>query len=93
MKNRLAKRVLTGIVIFVVILAAFAGAALGILKIRTHSILDDYSSVYKNEKYQAPIMIDGVNVIKQDVSCGYAVLEMFSSWSGHSVTEKSLYAQ
>ena len=93
MKNRLAKRILTGIVIFVVLLTVFAGAALGILKIRTHSILDDYSSVYKNEKYQAPIMIDGVNVIKQDVSCGYAVLEMFSSWSGHSVTEKSLYAQ
>ena len=40
-----------------------------------------------------PTMIDGVNVIKQDVSCGYAVLEMFSSWSGHSVTEKSLYDQ
>ena len=67
--------------------------ALGILQIRTNAILDDYSSVYGNEKYQTPVLIDGVNVIKQDVSCGYAVIEMFSSWSGHSVTEKSLYDQ
>ena len=64
-----------------------------ILQLRTNAISDDYSSVFENEKYQTPVMIDGVNVIKQDVSCGYAVIEMFSLWSGHSVTEKSLYDQ
>lgn len=74
-------------------LIVLAAVALGILQIRTNRMMDDYSSVYENEKYQTPVMIDGVNVIKQDVSCGYAVLEMFSSWSGHSVTEKSLYDQ
>ena len=83
---------------FVSVILFFAGSlivlaivALGILQIRTNRMMDDYSSVYENEKYQTPVMIDGVNVIKQDVSCGYAVLEMFSSWSGHSITEKSLY--
>ena len=82
-----------GILAFIGALIVLAIAAIGILQIRTNSVLDDYSSVYKNEKYQTPIMIDGVDVIKQDVSCGYAVIEMFSSWSGHSVTEKSLYDQ
>ena len=84
----------------VIVILALAGiiivsvvAAFVILHIRTNAISDDYSSVYGNEKYQTPVMIDGVNVIKQDVSCGYAVIEMFSSWSGHSVTEKSLYDQ
>ena len=84
----------------VIVILALAGilmvsvvAALVILQLRTNAISDDYSSVYGNEKYQTPVMIDGVNVIKQDVSCGYAVIEMFSSWSGHSVTEKSLYDQ
>ena len=74
-------------------LLVLALAALGILKIRTARILDDYSSVYENEKYLTSVMIDGVDVIKQDVSCGYAVIEMFSSWSGHSLTEESLYEQ
>ena len=84
----------------VIVILALAGilmvsvvAALVILQLRTNAISDDYSSVFENEKYQTPVMIDGVNVIKQDVSCGYAVIEMFSLWSGHSVTEKSLYDQ
>lgn len=84
---------MTGILAFVGGLIVLVLAAIGILPIRTHTILDDYSSVYENEKYKTPIMIDGVDVIRQDISCGYAVIEMFSSWSGHSVTEKSLYDQ
>ena len=93
MKHKRTKVLVTGVLVFAGSLIVIAVAALGILQIRTSDILDDYSSVYGNEKYQAPIMIEGVDVIRQDVSCGYAVLEMFSSWSGHSVTEKSLYDQ
>ncbi len=93
MKHKRTKALVTGILVFAGSLVVIAVVALGILQIRTSDILDDYSSVYENEKYQTPIMIDGVDVIRQDVSCGYAVLEMFSSWSGHSVTEKSLYDQ
>ena len=93
MKHKRTKVLVTGILVFAGSLIVIAVVALGILQIRTSDILDDYSSVYENEKYKTPIMIDGVDVIRQDVSCGYAVLEMFSSWSGHSVTEKSLYDQ
>ena len=87
------KKVISVVLFFAGSLIVLAAVALGILQIRTNRMMDDYSSVYENEKYQTPVMIDGVNVIKQDVSCGYAVLEMFSSWSGHSITEKSLYDQ
>lgn len=87
------KKIVSVILFFAGSLIVLAAVALGILQIRTNRMMDDYSSVYENEKYQTPVMIDGVNVIKQDVSCGYAVLEMISSWSGHSVTEKSLYDQ
>ena len=87
------KKIVSVILFFAGSLIVLAAVALGILQIRTNRMMDDYSSVYENEKYQTPVMIDGVNVIKQDVSCGYAVLEMFSSWSGHSVTEKTLYDQ
>ena len=87
------KKIVSVILFFAGSLIVLAAVALGILQIRTNRMMDDYSSVYENEKYQTLIMIDGVNVIKQDVSCGYAVLEMFSSWSGHSITEKTLYDQ
>ena len=93
MKNKRIKRIVTCIASFIGILVVITIVALAVLQIRTRAIQDDYSSVYTDGKYQTPIMIDGVHVIKQDVSCGYAVLEMFSSWSGHSVTEESLYKQ
>jgi len=93
MDHKKRKIPLIVILVFVGCLVISVFVALGILQIRTNAIMDDYSSVYGNEKYQTPVLIDGVNVIKQDVSCGYAVIEMFSSWSGHSVTEKSLYDQ
>ena len=31
--------------------------------------------------------------MKQEVSCGYAVREMFAAWSGHSTTEESLFRE
>ena len=93
MNHKRRKKIVSVILLIAGSLIVLAAVALGILQIRTNRMMDDYSSVYENEKYQTPVMIDGVNVIKQDVSCGYAVLEMFSSWSGHSITEKTLYDQ
>lgn len=93
MDHKKTKKPLIVILALVGIIIVSVVAALVILQFRTNAIMDDYSSLYGNEKYQTPVMIENVGVIKQDVSCGYAVIEMFSSWSGHSVTEKSLYDQ
>ena len=79
------------VVIPVLAVILFAVGALIMLKIRTNKILTDHASVFKNEKYATPVYVDGVEVITQDVSCGYACIEMFSAWNGGSVTEKSLY--
>lgn len=65
--------------------------SLSVLHIRTMNILNDYSSIYSNEKYDVPVYIDNIDVIKQEVSCGYAVLEMFSQWAGQNISEESLY--
>ena len=67
--------------------------ALSILQIKTNSIMDDYSSIFTSDKYKTPVYIDGVEVITQDVSCGYAVIEMFSSWNGGDITEEKLYSE
>lgn len=61
------------------------------LHVRTKAILDDCSDIHNNEKYQKPVYVDGINVITQDVSCGYAVIEMFATWDGKNITEQSLY--
>ncbi len=85
------KRLLTVSLIVIGILILTAAAALILLEVRTNAMLDDYSSVYDNEKYQKKVTTDNVEVITQDISCGYAVIEMFSSWDGKSITEETLY--
>ncbi|MDE7296799.1 MAG: C39 family peptidase [Clostridia bacterium] len=58
---------------------------------KTNYIDDDYSDVYTDEKYSAAVGVENIEVITQEVSCGYAVLQMFSAWNGGSVTEQSLF--
>ena len=70
-----------------------AASALIALDVRTRSIRDDFSSVYEEEKYAAPVSVGGIEAITQEVSCGYAVIEMFSARFGGDVTEESLYRE
>jgi hypothetical protein len=81
------------LVAVVLVLALIVVGLLVRLNVRTNAILDDYSSVYQDEKYSVPVYVDGIDVIKQDVSCGYAVIEMFSGWCGKDITEESLYSE
>ena len=83
---------LKGLLIVVIVLLLVILSAFGLLKIKTNKILDDYSNIYKDEKYQQSYLIDDIDVIKQDVSCGYAVIELFARWNNNfDLTENSLY--
>lgn len=86
-RNRII--LIPALVIGILLLAA--AGALTVLRVRTDALREEISPVYDNEKYSAPVYIDGVEVITQDVSCGYAVIEMFSAWDGGSITEETLY--
>lgn len=88
---KVIKKILIIVLVIVAILALVIGIAFGILKYKTDKILDDYSSIYKNDKYRNPVKVENVNTFKQDVSCGYAVIEMFSKWDNGNITEQSLY--
>lgn len=77
--------VIIGILICTIIVAFI------LLHARTKAILDDCSEIHNNKKYATPVYVDGIDVITQDVSCGYAVIEMFSTWTGKKITEESLY--
>ena len=86
------KKVLIAILILILVLILISIISICMLKSKTNNILDDYSSIYINKKYQYSILIDNVDVFKQDVSCGYAVIEMFAKWDNNSkITEKTLY--
>ena len=83
--------IIAGIVVG--ILACIIAVALIMLQLRISAILNDISGIRDNEKYKTPVYVDGIEVITQDVSCGYAVIEMFAAWSGKNITEESLFSE
>ena len=93
MKKKAIKKTVAAVAIIICLLILVCAAALVRLHMKTTAIQNDYSAVFRDEKYQRPVRADGVEVITQDVSCGYAVLEMFSRWNGGDLTEEDLYAE
>ena len=91
MGNRVLKRVAVILVAVIGVLACIVAIALVMLQVRTDALHDDYSAMTADARYSVPVNVEGVEVINQDVSCGYAVIEMFSAWNGGDVTEESLY--
>ena len=62
-------------------------------KIRALRMKNDYSSIYKNEKYQKAVLVSGITVFPQKYSCGYAVIQMISQWNNSGLTEEALYKE
>ena len=89
--KKVLKVILIALVIICAATALVACISLASLGIKTKSIQDDYSAIFNNDKYRNPVNTTGVEVITQDVSCGYAVIEMFSAWNGGNITEETLY--
>ena len=86
------KKILCVLLLLLIILIVICLIALGIMKSKTKNIMNDYSSIYNNEKYEQAYYIDNIDVFKQNVSCGYAVIEMFAKWNGNNeINEKSLF--
>lgn len=89
---KLFKKILIGFGILLVVLGIVIVIAMLNLNNKTKKISNDYSDIASNSKYQDVLLIEDLDYIKQDVSCGYAVIEMFAKWSGNeSITEKYLY--
>ena len=85
------KKILMITAVIAALLVLVMAGALVRLNIKTSKLNDDYSYIYDDPKYLTPVSVDGVEVITQDVSCGYAVIEMFSAWNGERITEADLY--
>jgi hypothetical protein len=54
---------------------------------------DDYSELLQDSNYSQAVSVTGIQAIKQEVTCGYAVIEMLAKWKGKPITEKTLLSQ
>ena len=86
MKKKTIKKTVAAVGIIITLLILVCAAALVRVHGKTAAVQNDYSAVFRDEKYQRPVCAEDVEVITQDVSCGYAVLEMFSRWNGGNLT-------
>ena len=91
MKSRALKVTAIAIAAILGALVVIAIVGLSLLQVRTASLHDDWQSALQDAQLSTPVQVEGVEVITQDVSCGYAVIEMFSAWDGGDVTEEGLY--
>ena len=64
-----------------------------ILGIRTNGLNASYEYLKTDEQYQEKVEIEGIELVTQHVSCGYASIEMVSSFYGAKVTEDELEAK
>ena len=90
MKQSKLKIVLGAIAALIAVLVAVVAVSLLMLNARTDALHDDWLISTDEAVLNTPVQVEGVEAITQDVSCGYAVIEMFSAWDGGTITEESL---
>ena len=61
-----------------------------VLGIKTNNIKTDYSYLKEDSIYATKVEVTGVELVTQHISCGYATIEMLSSFYGKRVTEDEL---
>jgi hypothetical protein len=49
--------------------------------------------IYPRVDYKTPVAVNGIEVIKQEISCGYACIELLARWQGKDISEDILFAQ
>ena len=58
--------------------------------IKTNNMKRDYSYLLNDEIYAEKVEINDIELVTQHISCGYATIEMMSSFYGNKVTEDDL---
>ena len=78
---------------FFSLIALVVAIPFGILSIRTANLRNDYSYLKSDPEYSTKVEITGVDLVTQHVSCGYATIQMLSTYYGAPVTEDELDAR
>lgn len=61
-----------------------------ILGIRTSSLDSDYQYLKNDKTYNTKVEVNDLELVTQHISCGYATIEMMSSYYGNKVNEDEL---
>ncbi len=61
--------------------------------VKTNNLKADYSYLRNDAKYKDKVEVTGIELVTQHVSCGYASIEMISSFYGNKVSEDDLDAR
>lgn len=64
-----------------------------ILGIRSAAIKSDYSYLKNDPIYSQKVEVEDIDLVTQHISCGYASIEMMSSYYGNKVSEDDLDAR
>lgn len=84
------KIILISVLAFVLTLGLAVAIPFTILGIKTKNIKKDWDYLRNNAVYSKEVKVEGVNLVKQDISCGYATIEMMSDFYGNKITEEDL---
>ena len=86
--------------IIIIVISSIVGAlALAVaipfivLGVRTSNLKADYEYLRSDASYNDKVEITGIELVTQHVSCGYATIEMMSSYYGNKVAEDELDAR
>lgn len=78
----------------------FAGALVlalaipfSVFGIRSANLQSDYSYLREDPSYSSKASVTGIELVQQQVSCGYATIEMMSAFYGDRVSEAELDAR
>ena len=61
--------------------------------VKTNNLKADYSYLRNDANYKDKVEVTGLELVTQHVSCGYASIEMISSFYGNKVSEDDLDAR
>ena len=75
---------------FVLTLALVVAIPFSIMGVKSASMDKDYTYLKTDATYSQKVEVEGVNLVKQHVSCGYASIEMLSEFYGKKVSEDDL---
>ena len=84
------KKVLLIIGMVVLTLVLVITIPFSILLIRSSTLQKDYRYLKDDETYSAKVEINNLELVEQHISCGYATIEMISSYYGNRISEDDL---
>ena len=84
------KIIISIILVLVAALGLVVAIPFTILGVKTSKLKSGYSYLKEDAEYQEKVEVTGIQLVTQHVSCGYASIEMISTYYGNRVSEDEL---